>query len=51
MTKAEKINIVIGLMRGQAIVENRHFDGVSLFFSLAFMGDKKFNSICKLLNV
>lgn len=51
MTKGEKINAIIGMMKGQAIVENRHFDGASLFFDLAFMSEKKLNSICKLLKI
>lgn len=49
--KGSLMNEIIGVMKGQAQLQNKHFDGGSVFFSLAFKTDKELKRIAKLCGI
>jgi len=49
--KGKMINAIIGFARDAAILQNRPFDGATLFFDLAFSDISNLKKICKKLNL
>ena len=48
MSEQEKgilINSIIGVLKNQAFLQGKHFDGGDIFFSLAFKSDKELKQI------
>ena len=43
--KGKLVNSIIGVLKEQAFLHGKHFDGGDTFFSLIFKSDKELNQI------